>query len=422
MQFENVTCPHCGLLCDDLSLDVTDLTVKLTDSSHPCAKLFESASLESNSIPTPLISGEAVTEKQALDKAAEILGNAKQPLVSGLITDVQTCREAVAITEKLGGVIDHANGKSIRHNGAVMQRIGKVKTTLAEARNRADCVIIFGSKVTEKFPRLLERVLLPKKTLGDKNVDHKKIYILDISTDGAFKIVNDKNNITQIFFDYPLLETIVYHLQEIVYKSAKDISAINENTQSLIDLYQTILDSQYTTLIWNSSEFNQDSAEHTIQAITESIKFLMQKVRCVGLPLGGSKGEVTANHVTTWQTGVPLPVSFMSGVPVHDPVRFDGMNMLANNEADSLLWIANYHSDDEPPDTKIPTIIFGHPKMKTRMKNNNASVFIPCGIPGVDHRGLACRADNVATLPLPRIRNSNLPTASVLLHKLMQLV
>jgi formylmethanofuran dehydrogenase subunit B len=419
MQFENVTCPHCGLLCDDLSLNVTDLTVTLTDSSHPCAKLFDEASLDTHSIPSPLISGEAVTENQAIDKAAEILGNAKQPLISGLITDVQTCREAVAITEKLGGVLDHANGKSIRHNGAVMQRIGKVKTTLAEVRNRADCVIIFGSKITDKFPRLLERVLLPKKTLGNKNVSHKKIYILDLSTDGTFKIVNEeKNNITRIFFDYPLLETIVYHLQEIIYKSAKDISAINENTQCLIDLYQTILDSQYTTLIWNSSEFDQDSAEHTIQALTESIKFLMQKVRCVGLPLGSSKGEITANQVATWQTGVPLPVSFMSGVPVHDPVLFDGMSMLANNEADSLLWIANYHSEDEPPDTKIPTIIFGHPKMKT----NNASVFIPCGIPGVDHRGLACRADNVATLPLAKIRDSNLPNANVLLRKLMQLI
>ncbi|MFK7815487.1 MAG: hypothetical protein AB8B92_04045 [Gammaproteobacteria bacterium] len=418
MQFENVTCPHCGLLCDDLSVKVTDLTVKLSDSTHPCAKFFEVASMETNTNPTAQISGKSVSEDQALEKAAEILRDSKQPLISGLITDVQTCRDAMAITEKLGGVIDHANGKSIRHNGAVMQRIGKVKTTLAEVRNRSDCVIIFGSKVSDKFPRLFERVLLPKKTLGNENVDNKKIYILDISNDGTFSIETGENNITRIFFDYPLLESIVYRLQEVIYKSAKNISGIDENTQCLIDLHKTISTSQYTTLIWNSSEFNQDSAEQTIQAITESIKYLMQKIRCVGLPLGSSKGEITANQVATWQTGVPLPVAFMSGAPVHDPVRNDGMKMLSNNEADCLLWIANYHSEDEPPNTNIPTIVLGHPNMKT----NNATVFIPCGVPGVDHRGLACRADNVATLPLSKIRNSILPKANELLRKLKQLV
>lgn len=418
MQFENVTCPHCGLLCDDLSVNVTDLTVKLADSAHPCAKFFENASIESNTIPTPQISGKSVSEDQALEKAAEILRDAKQPLINGLITDIQTCRDAMAITEKLGGVIDHANGESIRNNGAVMQRIGKVKTTLSEVRNRADCIVIFGSKLSGKFPRLFERILLPKKTLGNKNVDNKKIYILDISTDGTFRIESGENNISRIFFDFPLLESIVYRLQEIIYKSAKNISTIDENTQCLLDLYETISNSQYTTLIWNSSEFNQDSAEQTIQAITESIKYLMQKIRCVGLPLGSSKGEMTANQVATWQTGVPLPVAFMTGTPVHDPARNDGMKMLANNEADCLLWIANYHSEDEPPNTNIPNIVLGHPNMNA----NNATVFIPCGVPGVDHRGLACRADNVATLPLPKLRNSHLPNANELLRKLKELV
>ncbi len=418
MQFENVTCPHCGLLCDDLSVNVTDLTVKLADSAHPCAKFFENASIESNTIPTPQISGKSVSEDRALEKAAEILRDAKQPLINGLITDIQTCRDAMAITEKLGGVIDHANGESIRNNGAVMQRIGKVKTTLSEVRNRADCIVIFGSKLSGKFPRLFERILLPKKTLGNKNVDNKKIYILDISTDGTFRIESGENNISRIFFDFPLLESIVYRLQEIIYKSAKNISTIDENTQCLLDLYETISNSQYTTLIWNSSEFNQDSAEQTIQAITESIKYLMQKIRCVGLPLGSSKGEMTANQVATWQTGVPLPVAFMTGTPVHDPARNDGMKMLANNEADCLLWIANYHSEDEPPNTNIPNIVLGHPNMNA----NNATVFIPCGVPGVDHRGLACRADNVATLPLPKLRNSHLPNANELLRKLKELV
>ena len=181
MQFENVTCPHCGLLCDDLSVEVTELSVQLTDSTHPCRKVFADASIPANSPPTPLISGKPVSEEQALQKAAKLLRTSKLPLVNGLITDVQSCREAVALTEKLGGVIDHTNGRSIRKGLAVMQRIGEVRTTLAEVRNRADCIVIFGSSVLTKFPRLMERILSPEKTLGTENSKNKKIFILDVS-------------------------------------------------------------------------------------------------------------------------------------------------------------------------------------------------------------------------------------------------
>jgi formylmethanofuran dehydrogenase subunit B len=59
---------------------------------------------------------------------------------------VQASRAAVALTEKTGAVIDHANSTTMRPNVAVMQRLGKVKTTLSEARNRADNVIIFSLK------------------------------------------------------------------------------------------------------------------------------------------------------------------------------------------------------------------------------------------------------------------------------------
>ncbi len=425
MQFENVTCPHCGLLCDDLSVEVADFTVQLTDATHPCAQAFTNASIPSDVLPTPLVLGKPATEEQALEKAATLLRASKLPSVNGLITDVQACREAVALTEKIGGVIDHANGRSIRKGTAVMQRIGEVRTTLAEVRNRADCVIIFGSAVTERFPRLKERILTPEKSLGSESSIHKKIFILDISNNGETRC-ESKDSITHIFLNYPLLESLVYRFQEVVTRpkeyfiehNAESDPEHDKDTKQLFSLLDTILNSQYTTLIWSVGDFNQESAEHTVQALTESIKTLMQKIRCVGLPLGGSKGEVTANHVATWQTGVPLPVSFTQDSPIHNPVLFDGMKILENQETDCLVWISTYNPDDVPPTYAIPTIVFGHPNMKCE----SAEVYLPVGVPGIDHRGLACRTDNVATLPLHKIRDSKLPAASDLLNKLIKLL
>ena len=423
MQFENVTCPHCGLLCDDLSVKVTDLTVQLKDSEHPCTRAFKDASIQTDSLPTPLILGKPVSQEQALEKATKILRESKLPLVSGLIADAQACREAVALTERLSGVIDHANGSAIRKGTAVMQRIGEVRTTLAEVRNRADCIIIFGSGLPAKFPRLKDRILTPEKTLGDENTNHKKIFILDISSDGTTQCKTEKNT-SHIYLNYPLLESLVYRFQEVVTRPKEYFEEHNsesdpdhdKDTKQLFNILDTILKSKYTTIIWSVGDFNQESAEHTVQALTESIKTLMKNVRCVALPLGGSKGEVTANQVTTWQTGVPLPVSFTQEMPIHNPVLYDGKTMLQNQEADCLLWLATYNSNDVPPKSGIPTIVLGHPNMKCEFAN----VYLPVGVPGIDHRGLACRTDNVATLPLYKIRDSQLPAASDLLNKLIK--
>ena len=420
MQFEHVTCPHCGILCDDLTIEVKDSQITPLNVDHPkCTRGFSQASIDSANPPSATVDGENVTVEEAINKAVEILQSSSQPLVSGLIADVEACREAVALTEKLGGVIDHANGKYIRANIAVMQRMGKVKTTLAEVRNRADHVIIFGAEVLERFPRLLQRVLSPQKSLGPDATINKSITIIDSQAQPDASKSFAQANINYLRLDAASLESIILSLQAIIQSPDQSADKENDISARLKEVYQKILDSQYTTIVWNTGLLDTDTAEQTVQAITLSIKTLMKEIRCVGLPLGGSKGEITASQVSTWQTGVPLPVAFMSGTPVHDPVLYDGSTMLENNEADTLVWLSTYNADDTPPVTDIPTIVLGHPNMQVAKQS---AVFIPVGVPGIDHRGLACRTDSVATLPLQKIRSNDLPVASDVLNKINEML
>ena len=420
MQFEHVTCPHCGILCDDLTIEVDGSSLKPVNVDHPqCTRGFTDASFDSANPPSAKIEGRDVSLNEAINKAVEILQSSSQPLVSGLIADVQACREAVALTEKIGGVIDHANGELIRANIAVLQRMGKVKTTLAEARNRADHIIIFGAEVLDRFPRLFERVLSPEKSLGTKNTTNKAITIIDSQAQQDASKSIDQTKINYLRLNAPSLESIIQTLQSIIQSPDQDLEEQSEVHQVLKEVYQKILTSQYTAIIWNSGLLNTETAEQTVQAITLSIKTLMKEIRCVGLPLGGSKGEITASQVVTWQTGVPLPVAFMSGTPVHDPLLYDGSTMLKNNEADSLVWLSTYSADDVPPESDIPTIVLGHPNMQV---SQQTSVFIPVGVPGIDNRGLACRTDSVATLPLQKIRSNDLPVASDVLNKISEML
>ena len=414
MQFNNVTCPHCGLLCDDLTVAVDEGVVQLqTPRDVNCSKAFADATISAD-LPSPKIAGREVSLDEAIHKASEILAHASQPLINGLIADVQACRAAIALTEKVGGVIDHANGKNIRPNVAIMQRLGKVKTTLAEARNRADNVIIFGSQVLDRFPRLMDRILKPEQSLGSQQTINKSITVLDAAGTETSPQISQHESINYQQLELDSLDSIIQALQNVIENNSA--TAADDNLQILHKLRDQIYQKNYTVLIWSTSLLDAEAAEQTIQSITLSIKKVMQDVRCVGMPLGGSKGEITASQVVTWQAGVPLPVAFMSGVPQHDPVLYNGPEMLEKQEADAMLWLSPYRSTDTPPACDIPTVVIGHANMRC----DDAAVFIPVGIPGIDTRGLACRTDSVATLPLLKIRDIGLPHASDVIEKITQ--
>ena len=414
MQFNNVTCPHCGLLCDDLSVEVDEGMVQLhTPRDANCRDAFADATIRTD-LPSPKIAGREVSLDAAISKASEILAHASQPLINGLIADVQACRAAIALTEKVGGVIDHANGKNIRPNVAIMQRLGKVKTTLAEARNRADNVIIFGSQVLDRFPRLMDRILKPEQSLGSEQTINKSITVLDIAGTETSPQIGQHESLNYHQLELDSLDSIIQSFQNVIQNHSK--TADSDSDQILSSLRDQIYQKNYTVLIWSTSLLDPEAAEQTIQSITLSIKNVMQDVRCVGMPLGGSKGEITASQVVTWQAGVPLPVAFMSGVPQHDPVLYNGSLMLEKQEADAMLRLSTYRSTDIPPACNIPTIVIGHANMQC----DDAAVFIPVGIPGIDTRGLACRTDSVATLPLLKIRDIGLPHASDVIEKIAQ--
>jgi formylmethanofuran dehydrogenase subunit B len=83
--------------------------------------------------------------------------------------------------------------------------------------------------------------------------------------------------------------------------------------------------------------------------------------------------------------------------------------LLASKEADLLLWLASFTPDLSPPDTDVPMIVLGVPGLKLR---GTPKVYIPVGTPGIDHTGYIIRVDSVVSLPLRKLRQSNLPRTS----------
>ena len=104
---KDATCTFCGCVCDDIELHAEgDRIVKAKNACSLGEAWFKHHTAE-RLFPDALIDGKPATLDDAVDAAAGFLYQADMPLVYGLSN--VTCeaqREAVALAEKIGGVVD----------------------------------------------------------------------------------------------------------------------------------------------------------------------------------------------------------------------------------------------------------------------------------------------------------------------------
>lgn len=412
MVFKNITCPFCGLACDDLTISSDQGQLAIRNGRCTLnSEGFNQAHWANTS--TSMIQGEEVSHAKAINSAASLLKKSEAPLIGGLVTDVNGVRSAMALADACGAYIDHQDSPAIFRNTRVLQDTGWMTTTLTEVRNRADLVVIIGSQVLDDYPRFFERIIQPKPQFRKK----PRQLILLGPWDGRKIPAELKGNHTTIIkATMESIAEIAAVLRAILAGRPLDKNQFGGvNISVLSDLASRLKESQYSVLAWSAKEFDMPHSELVIEQLVELIKDLNSTTRSSGLPLGGNNGSTSANQVCTWQSGVPLRSSFATGQPQHDSLLYDGQHLLESAETDLLLWVSSLRSDQPPPDTDIPTIAIGHPA--TQFKRL-PEIFIPVGIPGIDHNGHLFRMDNVVSLPLHKLRETTLLSAADVLGQI----
>jgi len=103
----NATCTFCGCVCDDIELHADgDRIVKAKNACSLGDAWFKHHTAE-RLYPDALIDGTPATLDEAVEAAAEFLYQADMPLVYGLSNiTCEAQREAVALAELIGGVVD----------------------------------------------------------------------------------------------------------------------------------------------------------------------------------------------------------------------------------------------------------------------------------------------------------------------------
>jgi formylmethanofuran dehydrogenase subunit B len=104
---KNATCTFCGCVCDDIELHTEgDRIVKAANACSLGDAWFKNHTAE-RLFPDALIDGKPATVDAAVEAAADFLYKANMPLVYGLSNiTCEAQREAVALTELIGGVVD----------------------------------------------------------------------------------------------------------------------------------------------------------------------------------------------------------------------------------------------------------------------------------------------------------------------------
>ncbi len=410
----NIPCPFCGLLCDDLEIDVTGDTLRPRNTDCPRAIDGFGRSVVEDS---PRIDGEPASLEEAVRHAARLVRKARQPLIAGLGTDVAGARAALALADACGGVVDHAAGEGLMRNFLTLQDRGWFMTTLSEVRNRAELVIFAGTDAS-RYPRFFERCIWNPDAMFEPAPASREVVFIGKGLRTSAGVSPDGRRPEVIRCERERIGEVMAVLRALLLgKPVQAGKVAGASLSRLQDLARRMRETRYGVLVWSPADLDFPHADLTVQAMAELVKELNETTRFGGLSLGGDEGAMTAAQVCAWQSGYPLRTGFAGGRPDYDHTRYATARMLADGDADLLLWVSSFNPDSLPPQSNCPQVLIGLPGMKPPRE---PEVFIPVATPGVDHGGQLVRCDSVVTLRLRQVRSPAHPTASQVLEQIQQ--
>jgi len=415
---EDVVCPFCGCLCDDLQVVVED--GRITNVRRACVYSLAKFLNYNRDRPTrPLLrSADGLQETdmhKAIEAAARILVEAKYPLLYGWsMTSSETQRLGVELAEELGGVID--NTSTVCHGPAIeaYHDIGKSTCTLGEVKNRADLIVYWGSNPLQSHMRHMSRYTLGSKGFFRKKRGERTVVVVDVRETYTARVADVFYKI-EMNRDYELLTALrmAVHEEEIEQESVAGVS--NEEIEELADLmmraeFGIIFFGVGLTMSLGKSR-NLDAALSLVRDLNRRTKFLIMAMR-------GHYNVAGANEVFAWQTGYPFSVDLSKGYAQYNPGDTSAVDILTRGDHDATLVVGSDPAASFPKDAvkglaSRPLVAVDPHTTATSLL---ADVVIPSAVTGIEASGTAYRMDSVP-LEMKKIMEAPslvLPDAEVL--------
>lgn len=395
---ENATCTFCGCVCDDMVLTVDLDEKRITKAKNACVlgKAWFAEHVVENR-PEALIDGQPASTAAAIEAAAQILAQARYPMIYGLSdTTCEAQRQAVAIADILGANIGTTTEVCHGPSGIAFQGVGESTATLGEIKNRADLVIYWGGNPAESHPRHFSRYsVTPKGMFIPNGKKDRTVVLVDVRRTASTPVAD-------IFIqvkprrDFELL----WALRALV-KGRKVDPSVEETTgvplAAMQDLVERMKNCRYGVLFFGMGLTMNRGRHFNSGALLALATDLNEFTHFVAKPVRGHGNVTGADNVVTWQTGFPFAVNFSRGYPRFNPGEFTAVDLLARGEADAMLVISsdpasNFAQAAIEAMRRIPVIVldpkFTHTAQLARVAFTTATY-------GINTGGTVYRMDDV---------------------------
>jgi len=386
---ENVICTFCGSVCDDVMFDPASF------KGDKFCPLGEAKFSKKKRIEHPTINGEKVSYEEAIEKAAEILVNAKKPLLYGWASTVnEAIRLGVILAEKVGGIYDHC--ASVCHAPSILATIedGLPTGTLGQIKNRADLVILWGCNPVEAHLRHPYRYSVMAKGLFTKGRRSRKIIVVDVRKTVSALMASEFIQIKP-GYDYAIfsaMRSILKGEEDVVPDEVGGVSK-----EKLIELVEEMKNAKYGVILFGLGLTHSRGRDRNIKNVVRLVQELNRHTRWILQPMRGHYNVVGAGEVAAWECGFDYAVDFSRGYPRFSPSEFTAVEALLRKDCDAALIVASDPAAHFPKAAvehlkKIPVIqIDPFPNVTTLV----ADVVIPSAICGIEAEGTVYRMDGV---------------------------
>lgn len=391
---ENATCTFCGCVCDDMVLTVDLDEKRITKAKNACVlgkAWFSEHTVENR--PFALVEGREASTAEAIEAAAQILAQARYPMIYGLSdTTCEAQRQAVAIADMLGANIGTTTEVCHGPSGIAFQGVGESTATLGEIKNRADLVIYWGGNPAESHPRHFSKYsVTPKGMFIPNGKKDRTVVLVDVRRTASTPVAD-------IFIqvkprrDFELLwalRALVKGRQ--VDPSVEQITGVSLATMQ--DLVERMKNCRYGVLFFGMGLTMNRGRHFNSGALLALATDLNEFTHFVAKPVRGHGNVTGADNVLSWQTGFPFAINFSRGYPRFNPGEFTAVDLLARGEADALLVISSDPASNFPQAAieamrRIPVIVldpkFTHTAELSRVAFTTATYGI--NVPGTVYR------------------------------------
>jgi formylmethanofuran dehydrogenase subunit B len=386
----DATCAGCGCACDDIEATIAGGRLSVTRTCELGDAWFAARAAG----PIASIEGRAASVDEAADAAAAILRQARAPLVYGVgQTSCEAQRQAVALAEALGAVVDPGGGSGA---SLAYQAIGSSTATFGEIRDRGGLVVAWRADPVVSNPRLLGRLRLDRAARGSRTlvaVDERRTATAEEAD--AFVELDAAH-------DFEAL----WALRALVGDAPLDRHRAGDlPLDALGELAQRLVGADHVAFLHGALD------ELGALALFSLVRDLSRERHTVTLGVRGEGNARGAEDVLAWQTGFPAAVSFVRGYPRANPGELSAAALLERGEVDAALVIACDALTRLPGLRELPTVVIDARDTETAKA---AGVAFATAVEGIEVAGTAHRMDGVP-VPLRALMDGGRPAVEDIL-------